>query len=815
MRLVEKKIFLSRKKIAENIEQEQALTGILVPVETETKKQRKAKRYHSFRACMLRGLLVFLGTMGTIGCYTTCFPMEYNWFLVGAVLLLISLFTSFFYYNAMLFNMGYCLLLCAFGYSVYRLGAYAKSGFGAILNITSDIIDQKYLLPAVRYFSEGMGNRYTTITIILIIAGAFLAILLNSAISGTMSFVKVFLLTFPLIAIGLFFDRTPSLSPVLMVCICYLAVVLIKKNYEGFSMGILAAAVSALVLLLLAVLVPQHYFVTPPQWNQFKNAADESVRNFMITGFSGMFNQYDSAGGVSGGRLGGIRSIRPDFETDLKVKLVPYSYDTVYLKAFTGKSYTSKQWYGEEPLEGNWTNPEEEFANRESGLLEQNFQKGHRGARKTKLEITNVGANSQYPYLPYYALAREGESEIPGLSYTRDVIHGRSPLGQSYQITSYPYPEFEIDSYRDFDWYLNDVDYTISKWEYTNVPGGLETYLENFCEENGIEKNASQQEIIEQINSLFHSQYSYSMNPGATPGDWDFAAYFLDQQKKGFCVHFASAAVLLLRVNDIPARYVEGYAIPYSRILDSEIAEEEVYEEWFEGASSMGTTAVVEVEVTDAMAHAWVEVYEPEFGWLPIEFTPPSYEPMENNQSFWSFFSDVLTGGNGTEQENQMDVSFGENMMRAAQNVWGNIKLLLVVLTALLIGFLLFRLLLNRMRDYKKMHSTAYGDVIQYQYGKTILWFSYLYQRIRPHASHEKNQRELEGYLELEKEALREWTVIIERASYSPHAMTKEEAEYCMQMTQNLKRKGLRKTSFWVRAKAGLLVSFLTKSNKF
>ena len=37
--------------------------------------------------------------------------------------------------------------------------------------------------------------------------------------------------------------------------------------------------------------------------------------------------------------------------------------------------------------------------------------------------------------------------------------------------------------------------------------------------------------------------------------------YFLTENKKGYCMHFASAGVLLLRAAGVPARYVEGYVV--------------------------------------------------------------------------------------------------------------------------------------------------------------------------------------------------------------------------------------------------------------
>lgn len=82
----------------------------------------------------------------------------------------------------------------------------------------------------------------------------------------------------------------------------------------------------------------------------------------------------------------------------------------------------------------------------------------------------------------------------------------------------------------------------------------------------------------------------------------DFALWFLREGERGYCVHFATAAAVLLRAADVPARYVSGYLV----------------DAW----------ANQTVTVTEADAHAWAEYYEPNLGlWLPLEATPAEEEP--------------------------------------------------------------------------------------------------------------------------------------------------------------------------------------------
>lgn len=89
----------------------------------------------------------------------------------------------------------------------------------------------------------------------------------------------------------------------------------------------------------------------------------------------------------------------------------------------------------------------------------------------------------------------------------------------------------------------------------------------------------------------------YSLQTRKMPGSSDdFALWFLEESDTGYCIHFASAATVLLRAAGIPTRYVTGYLV---------------------NARSDTVT-----EVTEDNAHAWVECYINGVGWVPLEPTP-------------------------------------------------------------------------------------------------------------------------------------------------------------------------------------------------
>lgn len=109
------------------------------------------------------------------------------------------------------------------------------------------------------------------------------------------------------------------------------------------------------------------------------------------------------------------------------------------------------------------------------------------------------------------------------------------------------------------------------------------------------------------IANYVRNSARYDLNTARMPsGQGDFALWFLEKGETGYCVHFATAAVVLLRAAGIEARYVSGYMV---RTL-------------------AGQTATV----TGENAHAWAEYYEPGLGtWLVLEATPADMNAQTGN----------------------------------------------------------------------------------------------------------------------------------------------------------------------------------------
>ena len=95
-------------------------------------------------------------------------------------------------------------------------------------------------------------------------------------------------------------------------------------------------------------------------------------------------------------------------------------------------------------------------------------------------------------------------------------------------------------------------------------------------------------------------QFRYTLKPGLLPYR-DGLDAFLFESQKGFCEHFAAAFTALMRAADVPARVVIGYQGG----------------EWIQDFGNENG----HLNVTQADAHAWSEIWLPERGWIRVDPT--------------------------------------------------------------------------------------------------------------------------------------------------------------------------------------------------
>ena len=121
-----------------------------------------------------------------------------------------------------------------------------------------------------------------------------------------------------------------------------------KYFYQSNPKGIISILLISftIAIIVCSCLAPLYYSTKQTvKKNVIRTEMDNLVKNYVQSGIDGLLNRYKTKGGVDmNGSLGGVSSVRPDFQTDLIVTFVPYSYNTVYLKSFTGSTYHDNQW---------------------------------------------------------------------------------------------------------------------------------------------------------------------------------------------------------------------------------------------------------------------------------------------------------------------------------------------------------------------------------------------------------------------------------------------------------------------------------------
>ena len=137
---------------------------------------------------------------------------------------------------------------------------------------------------------------------------------------------------------------------------------------------------------------------------------------------------------------------------------------------------------------------------------------------------------------------------------------------------------------------------------YLQLPADLPERVRKLAEEivSDVPDNAYMQAAA--IEEFLRTNYTYTLNTEMPAAGVDFVDHFLFETGVGYCDHFSTAMVVLLRSIGIEARWVKGFA---PGTPDPE---------------RPGTYAVRQSD-----AHSWVEVRFADAGWVPFEPTPSTF----------------------------------------------------------------------------------------------------------------------------------------------------------------------------------------------
>lgn len=759
---------------------------------------------------LLKGLIVYLISMGSIGFYLSAFNIEYNTQLCHVVIFVMAIICAMLYYRLLVENLGYTVLLLAFAGLVMLFRYYINSGFYAIVNITVENASEYFNVDIQRLYQEQISNRYVTVTCVALFIGIVLDIFINVYISRRMQYVTVAFVVMFFNLVPLYLVEEPNLfyvgmlmTGIVMAYIFksgkhYSPQVTTKRNDNAFIekgrdvrkrkseffyvsdiKAMVQAGATAFIFVLLAVLGvnafrPQESFNTGYAGNKYKNVTMAAMTTILLDGWQGFFGQSYDVGGLYSGKLGDVSSVKLDYQTDLIVEMTPYCYDRIYIKNFVGELYNpyKNEWteiHGTnyrldgvdlEPFThglGDKENPGADYASANYGeykALKEAYDENRQYSARGVMNIQLADYGVRNTYAPYYATKIEDDKS--------------SPYVDSYVY--YPYFDAnKINIKREAYLYL-DLD----------VPEeNIDAIKETLAAAGAA---GSDEQVIQAVIKYYQENIPYTIRPGRTPNRKDFVNYFLTENKKGYCAHYATAAVLMFRYMGIPARYVEGYAIDYIQMADGDLVTDAEYADYYDGYSELGETALIRVNVTDADAHAWVEVYTAGKGWHVVDVTPSG--EMEEVEDFWTLFEQYMNDNENDNNGPDLDLT---NVKIPDKLVRGFFYLLFGV-AGVVILFFIIRSGGRKVIAYVRYKNSGINDKLIYKYSE----FRRAYTRKHKDFGEKLNYHEQVEYIadaERKSEAPSENIIadcstiidILERAGFSAGEITVEEYDKVIQ----------------------------------
>ncbi len=190
-------------------------------------------------------------------------------------------------------------------------------------------------------------------------------------------------------------------------------------------------------------------------------------------------------------------------------------------------------------------------------------------------------------------------------------------------------------------------------------------------------------EIALAIESHLRTGYEYDLDALPLPEGEDYVDHFLFVSKRGWCNHYASAMVVMLRIAGVPARLATGFTSG----------------EWVPEREHF--------EIRDQDAHAWAEVYLPDTGWIDFDPTPAEEEPATVTEGV----TDTLA---------QIGVAFTEAGRWVRANLLLSITVVVLLALAILGATLSARWYRRRLGPLRRGATGA--ERIVYAYRQSMRW---------------------------------------------------------------------------------------------
>jgi len=465
-------------------------------------------------------------------------------------------------------------------------------------------------------FSGAKASQYEQ-TVFFAMTGVFLSLLLSLSICLRRSVNLTILFTLPIVFLTfvLIFNQADNLYLIGLLAV-YLTMLFSNSLYPDSYVKRGLAVFPALALALLVM--GAAYLITPQDsYNRegFVRTLDSNLRT--MANRIGLMRVKTGVGWpMSGGEMWGFDTRNVAISeagtrtiSDRQLLEVNANYPgTYYLRGYSMQRFDGSSW----TLRTDDSVLSDDYWSRATpAYLASVHKELFEDSPVTKVHISVARAGDitrDVHYTPYYGFPKYWLEEPSYFDFyqAKDIIELYAELPQGeYRYLGYSGLNDPVAQVPDGRYNYRGIEeygrYVLSRETYLQIRGSTADGLRFIAEDAGIEPGASREEITKQVVEFISSFGRYSLTPLMIPSDEDFALYFLETSRQGYCIHYATAAALMLRALGVPARFTSGFVVKI-------------------GPGDVGKV----VGVTDANAHAWVEVFFEDYGWLPFEVTPPA-----------------------------------------------------------------------------------------------------------------------------------------------------------------------------------------------
>ncbi len=583
------------------------------------KELRPAGPQSAAGLCILAdGCLMLLALIGTVFSFVSAYGIQADRMALFGVCLTLTLLSLIFFAlpkrgqlaAILLAAVVFASLIWKFRITLWEGGLLTAGKVAAVLQLA--------LAAAVS------SRPVHAVTCALSAAAALLAVPLAWAVLRGRSAGLTILLTAPWLLPALVVEAFPDWLPLMLLAACWCVMLMSSLCWRddpvgGAGFSLLCLPPVALLLALLSVCVPREAY-RQPAWTEtartyLEDAADHFLR--------------------SDGAMGGLASLLPGSGADVSVRLDeagPRNFTgrtvlrvqsehagRVYLRGTAAAVYTGDAWL-----------PLEDGAYAAAGLSDGDGNQVLNGYEPLNFpSLTALGR-------PYYEMVIEYPGSLDGCMFTPyqlattpdeisewDVVNATQldrNVGVREKNLYYKPDALPDDAMQPLPWAAAEAEAAYRAFvheNYLDVPDSFPEIYRDWAlrlqaefddsELSGWTPDAQVFQYGAYGSSLYTAGWiahlldlstEYDLQTPYTPEGEDFVGYFLNESHRGYCVHYASAGVLLLRAYGIPARYVSGYTAELP--------------------------AAEQVSVPDSAAHAWVEIYLDGYGWYPVDMTPAS-----------------------------------------------------------------------------------------------------------------------------------------------------------------------------------------------